>query len=69
MRVYELALQHPDEGNVISWHPSKAEAERLGREEFNRGGYDRMMVFGHTIPTDKRGLLRWLNTHVTKDNG
>jgi hypothetical protein len=71
VKVYRLTFHAADEGAMLSWHSSKRDAERALRErrqEFGEAqGPDDIEAID--IPTDRAGLLTWLNREVTLDNG
>lgn len=70
MKVYELAHMDASEGACLSWHASKnAVAHALADIRKEHGRDTPFVVTPHDIPTDRDGLISWLNTHVTTDNG
>lgn len=72
MRVHRLQHGDASHGNVVAWFPSKREAQhalaRLRREGELDATYP-VSLEPVDIPTDKAGLLRWLNAYVITDNG
>jgi len=72
MLVYRMEFSDPDSGSLVEWHAAKADAgRRLKYLQEQRGccatgpeGVSRVH-----IPTDKVGLIRWLNWHLNTDNG
>jgi hypothetical protein len=72
MKIYKCVFCDAMNGSCVSWHPNKrgADAEltalRLGRGEGAAGPEGVSLV---DVPTDKRGLIEWLNTNLTTDNG
>lgn len=77
MKLYKVTWNHPDEGKCVHWAGSKTEAERALRSAINDLGKetDYQETGGPTsinaveIPTDKEGLLKWLNTWFDRENG
>lgn len=72
MKIYRITLSTGDEGIVQAWAGSKDEAKRKLREM--KGNYeqaDQMTgdIEAMDIPTDKAGLLSWLNAYFDRDNG
>lgn len=72
MKIYRCTIYDRDLGTLLSWHSSRREAEQaLRREQRERGepavgpeGVDAV-----EIPTDRTGLILWLNTHFDSNNG
>lgn len=72
MRVYRCNCYDKDLGQLVSWHGSKREADQYLRNfQKERGGetVGPESVALEEIPTDKEGLLRWLNANLSTDNG
>lgn len=73
MKIYRCDFYDPDEGACVSWHASEAEAlGELRRQQRARGTSRATGPEGVTrqiIPTDRAGLIDWLNSHFTRDNG
>lgn len=73
MKIYRCTYADPHEGNVVSWHPSKvlADAYLKTMQDENRGGETSILdeVVAVDIPTDKKGLIAWLNRNLIRDNG
>jgi hypothetical protein len=72
MKIYRCTKNHKDFGNMLSWHSSKREADaELRRFQKERGdspnGPEDVDVVD--VPTDRAGLLAWLNAHFDCDNG
>tara|TARA_R100001015_G_C4604238_1_gene159234 strand:- start:931 stop:1203 length:273 start_codon:yes stop_codon:yes gene_type:complete len=71
-------LQQETGESAMYWFTNKAEAEKTLREEVKNNPYDEDMrdveymlsdsVDCFDIPTDKKGLLRFLLVHVNIDN-
>ena len=73
MRIYQLSVNHAHEGSTISYHASKSEAERTGKNEERDSTSDPVQFF-HVTPIDfkptKKGILAMLNAHTPDhDNG
>ena len=71
MKIYRCSFHDADEGLIFSWHSSKSEAvEALRSLRSERGGGNGVEeVETLDIPTDRAGLLGWLNRTFTSDNG
>jgi hypothetical protein len=72
MRVYQLTLYDQDCGALLSWHPSMDAAKAALRVGISERGEKKTVldtIEPHDIPTDKAGLLRWLNQHFKTNNG
>ena len=72
MRIYKVIWQEPDMGVLQSWHASKREAEKALRhqqQELGDMGGGNGWIDAVDIPTTRAGLLNWLNTCFTTDNG
>ena len=79
MKFYCFQKRQQETGeSVIFWFTSKAKAEKKLREEVKNNPYDEDMrdveymlsdsVDCFDIPTDKKGLLRFLLVYVNIDN-
>tara|TARA_R100000234_G_scaffold104537_1_gene74376 strand:- start:31 stop:303 length:273 start_codon:yes stop_codon:yes gene_type:complete len=79
MKFYCFQKRQQETGeSAMFWFTSKAEAEKKLREEVKNNPYDEDMrdveymlsdnVDCFDIPTDKKGLLRFLLVHVNIDN-
>lgn len=72
MQVYRMEYHDPDDGSLLEWHSAKKDAvRRLKYLQWKRGtspagpeGIEKVY-----IPTDKDGLIRWLNFNLSTDNG
>jgi hypothetical protein len=78
MRVWCATVLDPDQGEVLFWDTCHSRALESARE-FIRSRKDDLdadreppYICGatpHEIPTDRVGLVAWLNSHVTHHNG
>lgn len=71
MKLYKCTFSDDEEGSLLSWHSSRAAAQRdLRSQQRERGsaanGPEGVEV--EIVPTDKAGLIRWLNIKFTRDN-
>jgi hypothetical protein len=63
MKIYEVNwyfesyLQH-------AWFANKAEADKKANEVRSQKCYGTPQIRAHDIPTDKKGVLRWLNAYA-----
>ena len=63
MKVYRVQYQNND-GCAYEWYATKAEAKRAIKEIKDEWGDDALFESEpelRVIPTDKKGLVRWLN--------
>ena len=63
MKVYKVEWRRGD-GIVFEWFTTKAEAKQVIREVKDARGDDALFKSEpelRVIPTDKKGLVRWLN--------
>lgn len=68
MKIWRCSFHgDPDLGNTQSWHPSKAAAMAARRELAEKPAS--CEIESVDIPTDKAGLIGWLNDHFNTDNG
>jgi hypothetical protein len=73
MKVWNLSYHAADIGTMQEWYGSKAAALKR-RAELRRASDDPddlepIAVSQLSIPTNKAGLLAWLNKHVDTENG
>lgn len=72
MKIYRCLVYDAQLGALLSWHATRQEAEReLLKSQQERGG-DAQGPEGVRlmhIPTDKAGLIGWLNAYFKTDNG
>ena len=68
MKVWRVRIQDSQFGNRLFWHPNRRSARSSLREL--RRIYDVISedVESVEVPTDKGGLLRWLNRNALSDN-
>jgi len=75
MRLYKITSYEPSEGRVFVWAGTQAEAKVAAKKQKD----NLTAAYGNTdekpevteidLPTDKAGLLAWLNTNFNRDNG
>lgn len=65
MVIYALDVFDAEEGCMVSWHATKEEAETL-RKELAASGREILGIEAVEIPTDERGLLKWLNLNYRR---
>jgi hypothetical protein len=71
MRLYRITIHDPDWGLVFEWHRNKADAQRR-MKELNGERAEHMPecdLEAMTVPTDKDGLVAFLNVHAGAGNG
>jgi hypothetical protein len=72
MKLYRCMKNDAGLGTLLSWHASKREADaelrrhQKAREDSASGPEG---VEAVDVPTDKAGLLLWLNANCNTDNG
>jgi hypothetical protein len=74
MKIYRVNIDTADHGCLVSWHPSKRAADTYIRQWFEDNGEGDPdprvnLIQQIDIPTDKAGLINWLNVYFTSDNG
>lgn len=75
MKLYCVRFYDAQRGQLLSWHASKSEAERTLRllqataRENGNGSVGPDEVEPMDIPTDRAGLLSWLNLNFDTSNG
>lgn len=72
MKLYRCMKNDAGLGTMLSWHANKQEAEaELRRHQKERGdtASGPEAVEAVDVPTDKAGLLQWLNSNLSSDNG
>lgn len=72
MKIYRCTKNDADMGSLLSWHSSKREAEaKLKRHQRERGetACGPECVEAEDIPTDRAGLIGWLNRNFDTNNG
>lgn len=75
MRIYILAYDHNEHGNVVSYHGSLRAAEREfadHKRNAEADGYDASNpnIRKHEVPNTKRGVIAFLNRFTpAHDNG
>jgi hypothetical protein len=74
VKIYRCNFHDTGEGVLVSWHGSKREAEKALRDlqraarENGDGQQGPDHVKAVDLPTDKSGLLSWLNAYFNRDN-
>lgn len=71
MKLYRVDARHSEEGTMHEWCGTQADAARAVKKFKNEFEVDPDSVEVKPVdfPTDKPGLLRWLNVYVIRDNG
>jgi hypothetical protein len=69
--IYKFTYTHPDLAHVVEWYGTKREAEAALMAFKEEEGTEQELaeIEKVDIPTDKKGLLAWLNLYFTSDNG
>jgi len=62
MKVYRVQYQNYDKW-VCVWFANKAEAKKFIKELTGTGYVPLLEPESRVIPTDKKGLVQWLNWH------
>lgn len=68
MKLWKSYYHDPDHGIVVRWFSTRREAERHQREIAKDEDAAPGNIEAVNVPTDKAGLLNWLNIWVTTDN-
>lgn len=63
MRLYQVTTPGLYQGNVVTWHGSKADVSKRVAEIKSERPYPSIDVQQHDIPTDKASLIDWLTEH------
>ena len=72
MRIYRCNFYDASMGQQVSWHGSKREAEqhlRVLQTDRGEPAAGPEGVQPVELPTKRKLLLGWLNTHFNTDNG
>lgn len=67
MRVWRVTYHHTGDGDVVNrWLPSERDARKVlaAARKDGKVGYGDSLVVPVDVPTDKSGLLEWLNANV-----
>ncbi len=71
MKIYRCAFHDASLGLMLTWHSSRRQAEhelrRLQSQRDAPSGVEAVELV--EIPTDRNGLLSWLNRNFGSDNG
>lgn len=63
MRLYKTKGLHDQEGWEARWDGTQADAAKQ-RKAMKEQGFDKVETKEVDVPTDKQGLLAWLNAHA-----
>lgn len=73
MKLHRITVIHPHEGTCYIWCRTQLEVAQQKRELKNTlmAGLEKeaLTVDRVEVPTDKGGLVAWLNAHFSKNNG
>lgn len=74
MNVWKGTVNDPDLGNLLVWAGSESACKKLCKEVAEEGDYPDnprsiLTIVPMKIPTDKAGLIEWLNSWFGTDNG
>jgi hypothetical protein len=76
MKLWKATVQDGGEGACLVWASSKAGAKRLAKELIENNdaeGDFEPPYLAHIeqmdVPTDRKGLVAWLNLYFNRDNG
>ena len=67
MKLYRIQAAHDDEGTIYAWAGTQADAKKAAKvmnDEHHFKLRDDPTIEVVEVPTDKKGLLRWLNENV-----
>lgn len=72
MKLYKVMWSDPTHSNMQEWFGSFDDANKAIpriKQEYPEGEQPDCTVSKVAIPTDKKGLISWLNAHFDTDNG
>jgi hypothetical protein len=75
VKLYAVRFHDRDHGATLAWFPSLATAKHDLAEKRRRAKMLGLEPSGAEqvepieVPTDRTGLLHWLNTNFNRDNG
>ena len=71
MRLYKATTWHKDDGNLVSWHAKKREAREAILDRAKSDDYigPCFIETFYEVTVSVEGLLRFLNSNFTTDNG
>jgi len=71
MKLWKVSFHTAHDGMLIAWRGSLLEAQECGRQFRKKYGaaLGPDVIDAVNIPTNKAGLLAWLNAHFNTDNG
>lgn len=70
MKLIRLSWHDKDEGTCYEWHSSKDAASKARTQKRNKYHEPKLgEIESVEVPTDKTGLVAWLNRHFIRDNG
>lgn len=67
MKVWKAWTQHPHDGCLQVWASSERAVRALARNEWSTQAS--ITCEQEDIPTDRAGLIAWLNENLATDNG
>jgi hypothetical protein len=68
MNIWRATIHDPDQGMLQVWAGSQREVRRLALKAADGDRDAITLVELVNIPTDRRGLIAWLNLYVGTDN-
>lgn len=71
MKIYELVQYDAQEGVMLTWHVSRAKAERARKDRLKADPYlypDNFNIHEHEIERSKEALCAWLTLHFDRNN-
>lgn len=71
MKLYRVInFNDPDLGTTQTWFGSRAEAAKNKAQQIRDGAIrDALTIEAEEVPTDKKGLVKWLNLNFSTNNG
>lgn len=67
MKIWRAWTIHPHDGTLYVWASSERAVRALARNEWSTQAP--LNIEHVEIPTDKAGLIEWLNSNFNTDNG
>lgn len=67
MTIWKAWARDPHEGYMAVWAASERDCRKLAKNSF--AGNKIEACFQVEIPTNKKGLIDWLNENLNRENG
>ena len=67
MNLYKITATHDSAGHLCAWEGTQLDAKATAKAMEN-AATTKPVITPTEVPTDKPGLLAWLNANFTSDN-